>query len=236
MTLMFDVLPEIFASLGGFGKAISLFFFAMVCIAALTSVISLLEVVTQFVIQKFKIKRKIAISTVAIICFALSIPIGISLGKATNKDYSMMLFGQNYLDFLDKISNVVLMPIGALGACLIVGYSLSNAKNKKQAFSPKLLEKTLNEEGLNLGWFSKIFNVMVKFITPVLIIVVEIFGVVDIIFAKNKVGVREFSSNGLWMVVIAYLICGIAVTLYFTLLKNKETGENADELELDKKA
>lgn len=236
MTLMFEILPKIFASLGGLGKAISLFFFAMVCIAALTSVISLLEVVTQFVIQKFKIKRKIAISTVAVICFALSIPIGISLGKAINKDYSMMLFGQNYLDFLDIIANVVLMPIGALGACLVVGYSLSNAKNKKQAFSTKLLEKTLNEEGLNLGWFSKIFNVMVKFITPVLIIVVEIFGVVDIIFAKNKVGVREFSSNGLFMVVIAYLICGIAVTLYFTLLKNKETGENADELELDKKA
>jgi hypothetical protein len=126
------------------------------------------------------------------------------------------------------------MPIGALGACLIVGYSLSGAKNKKQTFSPKLLEKTLNEEGLNLGWFSKIFNVMVKFITPVLIIVVEIFGVVDIIFAKNKAGVREFSSNGLWMVVIAYLICGIAVAIYFTFLKNKETGENADELELEK--
>jgi hypothetical protein len=36
------------------------------------------------------------------------------------------------------------------------------------------------------------------------------------------------------MVVIAYLICGIAVAIYFTFLKNKETGENADELELEK--
>ena len=47
--------------MGAFGQIVSLFFFAMVVIAALTSVISLMEVVTQFIIQKYKVNRKKAI-------------------------------------------------------------------------------------------------------------------------------------------------------------------------------
>ncbi len=235
MTLMFEILPKIFTSLGGFGKVVSLFFYAMVTIAALTSVISLFEVVTQFAIQKFKIKRKIAILLVSIVCFLLSIPISISLGKAIIESGEMQIFGQNYLDFLDLIANVVLMPIGALGACLMVGYGLTKYQSKKQAFSPKLLDGTLKEEGFNLGKFQKVFAFMVKFITPVLIAVVEVFGIIDIIFPKKN-GVRAYSSNGLGLVIVAVAIMAICMVIYFTLLRKCETGENADEIELEKKA
>ncbi len=232
MTLMFEILPKIFQSLGGFGKVVSLFFYAMVTIAALTSVISLFEVVTQFSIQKFKVKRKIAILIVSIVCFALSIPISMSLGKAINGIAELQVFGQNYLDFLDQIANVVLMPIGALGACLMVGYGLTN----KQAFSTKALDEKLKEENFDLGKFQKVFAFMVKFITPVFIAVVEVFGIIDIAFPKNSSGVRAFSSNGLGLVIVALVIMIVCMAIYFTLLKNGNTGENADEIDLEEKA
>ena len=235
MTLMFGVLPQIFTSLGGFGKVVSLFFYAMVTIAALTSVISLFEVITQFAIQKFKVKRKIAILIVAIVCFLISVPIGISLGMAINEKATMQIFGQNYLDFLDQIANIVLMPIGALGACLIVGYGLTSNDSKKQTFNQKVLNEKLVSEDFYLGKFQKVFVFMVKFITPVLIAVVEVFGVIDIVFPKNN-GARAFSINGLGLVAVALAILAICIVLYFLLLINRETGENADELELEEKA
>ena len=64
-SLMFSTLPLVFDSLGVIGQIVSFAFFGMVVIAALTSVISLLEVVTQFIIQKFKVRRKKAILVIA---------------------------------------------------------------------------------------------------------------------------------------------------------------------------
>ena len=234
--LMFESMPLIFESMGLFGKFVSFFFFAMIVIAALTSVISLMEVVTQFIIQKFKLGRKKAILIVALITFALSIPIGISLGKALNKDFSMMICGENWLDFLDKITNVVLMPIGALGACIALGWGTFNGKKKSDRFNPISLSKQLEEDGLKLGWFSKIFAVMLKYVTPLLIIVVEIFGVYGVIMPADSVtGIRAFSLNGLGIVLTAYALCALAIGLYFAFWRNRETGCNADEIELDEK-
>ena len=80
VALMFIILPQVFESMGGVGQVVSFAFFVMVDIAAITSVVSLIEVVTQFVIQKFHAHRKRAALIVASVCFVVSIPIGISLG------------------------------------------------------------------------------------------------------------------------------------------------------------
>ncbi len=233
--LMFETLPLVFEGMGTLGQIISFFFFAMVVIAALTSVISLLEVVTQFVIQKFRVQRKKAILIVAVICFILSIPIGISLGKVLNDDKSMLICGQNWLDFFDMVTNVVLMPLGALGACLTIGWLLDKPKNKGELFNPMHLYCRLEDDNLKLGLFGKVFAVMVKYVTPVLIIVVELFGAIDIIAPKNKAGVRVFSGNGLGIVITAYSLCLIAIVVYFLFFKNKETGTNEDELLIQEK-
>lgn len=72
--------PQVFESMGSVGQVVSFAFFVMVDIAAITSVVSLIEVVTQFVIQKFHVHRKRAPLVVACVCSVVSIPIGISLG------------------------------------------------------------------------------------------------------------------------------------------------------------
>lgn len=214
--LMFSTLPLIFDSMGVVGKIVSFFFFAMVVIAAVTSVISLMEVVTQFVIQKFKLNRKIAIGVVSIIAFAISIPVGISLGSALNGGDVMFIFGMNLLDLLDTITNTVLMPVTAFFACITVGYIIGGKKAANE------IENT----GTPLGWFKNVFVFMVRYITPILIAVVEIFGVLDLVFP----GFKSFSGNGLGIVLTAYALVGIAAGIYFLFLKDTYTGENADEL------
>ncbi len=232
--LMFETMPIVFESMGVLGQIVSLFFFSMVSIAAITSVISLFEVVTQFIIQKFKMPRKKAILIMASLCFAISIPIGISLGKVLNLDNSMTIFGENWLDFLDKITNVVLMPLGALGACVALGWFAFKGETKADFFNPMYLCRALEEDGLKLGWFGKIFAVMVKYVTPLLILIVEIFGVIEFIAPKMD-GVRVFSGNGLGIVLTAYAIFAVAIAVYFIFLRNTETGENADELIIEQK-
>jgi len=228
--LMFETLPYVFADMGAIGQIVSFFFFLMVAIAALTSVISLLEVVTQFVIQKFKIARKRAIVFVAIITFAVSIPIGISLGLVLNGNNSMLICGENWLDFFDKVTNTVLMPLGALGACVAIGWFLDKPKTFKQAVNPMQLHRALVEDGLQLGWFGKIFAVMVKYVTPLLILIVEVFGVKELLFTA-----QGFNLNGLGIVLTAYGLCIVCVIVYFIFFKNSQTGTNQDELKIAEK-
>ena len=160
--LMFQTLPLVFESMGAFGSIVSLFFFSMIVIAALTSVISLFEVVTQFVIQKFKVHRKKAILIVSAITFLISIPIGISLGFAMNGQNKLILCQENLLDFFDLVTNNILMPLGALGACITIGWLLEKPKKARQRFSPMNLYRTLKEDGLDIGFFGKIFIAPVK--------------------------------------------------------------------------
>ncbi len=214
--LMFSTLPKVFESIGVFGKIIEFFFFAMVVIAAITSVISIMEVSCQFIIQKFKLKRKIATSVVAIITFAMSIPIGISLGHLLNGTGKMEIFGLDYLSFLDTVTNTVLMPICALFSCLAVGWFIK----------PKKAILELENEGNKFGIFKKPLAIMMKFVVPALILVIEIFGIKDLIFPGNV-----FSANGLGVALVSLGVVAIVIAVYFIFLKNSETGTNLDEID-----
>lgn len=231
IVLLFSSLPLVFDNLGWFGEVVSFFFFGMVSIAAITSVISLLEVVTQFVIQKFGADRKKAILIVAAICFAVSVPVSISLGFTLNAaegtEAAMQIFGLNLLDFLDMLTNSVLMPLCALGSCLAIGWLLSPSRGKTAA-NPSALKRELEKDGLKLGKFGGYFAVMVKYITPLLIAAIEVFGVIDIVFPSGKGG-RIFSSDGLGVVLTAYILFALTVAVYFIFFRNGYTGCNADE-------
>ena len=216
LTLMFETLPKVFERIGFVGNVIEFIFFAMVTIAAVTSVISIMEVSSQFIIQKFKIKRKIATLGVALITFALSIPVGISIGNKLSGSTAMRIFGMDWLSFLDTVTNTVLMPICALLSCVAVGWFIG----------PKQVIKELGNENNKYNTFIKIISYMIKFVVPVLIAVIEVFGVIDLIWPKGA-----FSANGLGIALTSLTIVAILITVYFIWLKNSNTGTNADEIE-----
>ena len=220
MGLMFITLPMVFADMPVVGSSLSLLFFTMAAIAALTSVISILEAVTQFVIQKWKIFRTRAALLVTAVCAALSVPVGLSFGAAMNGGSLMDLFGRNLLEVLDMITNTILMPVCALFACLAVGWIIG----------PKEAVRTIAPEGD--GKAHRLLGLMLKFVTPVLIVLIELFGIFDLIMPLEN-GVRRFSAQGCGIVLCAYGLLLLCALVYFAFLKNTDTGDNSDELLVD---
>ena len=220
--LMFAILPLVFTKMGAIGQIISFLFFAMVSIAAITSVISLVEVVTQLIVQKTKMSRKKSALIVMAVAFAISLPVGISLGRvAILEEAGINIFGFDMLTFFDEATNAVLMPLGAFAACFAIGWLFGEKKSLADWFSPKALAVRLKEDGLDLGKFSVVFAVMIKYVTPILILFLDIAGIIT-----NVTGNVKY-----WAVVgFAALLIVVSIVIYFVFLKNSNTGCNADEL------
>ena len=214
--LMFETMPKVFESIGYIGNIIEFFFFAMVTIAAVTSVISILEVSSQFIIQKFKISRKNATATIALITFGVSILVSISLGFALNGIQKLTIFGLDWLSFLDTLTNTVFMPVCAFLSCITVGWFIT----------PKKTMEELKQDGTSFGNFTGFVGIMIKYVVPLLIAVIEVFGLFDLIFPQGK-----FSANGLGIVLVSYALFAVLIIIYFLFLKNTQTGTNADEKE-----
>lgn len=218
--LMFQTLPLVFEDMGIVGRILSLLFFAMVAIAAITSVISLLEVASQFVIQKFRVPRKKAALVVTAFCFAVAVPVSISIGKHLGGDTSMLIFGQNWLDFMDIIANTVLMPVSAFFACVAVGWLVGSKKATEE----------IEDGGTKLGKFRPVLSVMIRYVCPILIAVVEIFGLLDLVAPVSEQGVRVFSADGIGIALTAYAVLAVCVVIYFIFFRNVYTGSVEDEL------
>lgn len=204
--LMFITMSRVFADIPVIGSTVSLLFFAMTAIAAITSVISILEVVTQFIIQKYRVFRSKAAVAVSILCFAISIPIAFSLGASLTGDKTITLFGKNLFDCFDITTNTVLMPVCALLSCIAASKLIKLNGTKAKGYYPA----------------------MVRVITPALIIAVEIFGIFDVIMPDG-----QFSRDGFGMVITAYAIVALCAIVYFAFMKNSDTGCNEDELAVD---
>ena len=122
---------------------------------------------------------------------------------------SPALFGLDWLTFFDEVTNTVLMPVCALFSCLLVGWVIK----------PENMLADLENSGTTLpGWLKKVFPFMTRYLTPLLILIVEISGIVS-----------EIESNNIAVVVFALILIVISIVLYFLFLKNSETGTNADE-------
>lgn len=157
--LLFQTLPVVFSEMK-FGLIIGILFFLLVLFAAITSSISLLEVIVTFFSERFKIKRSVAsvVATLIILVFAsLS-----SLSFGSLADFR--LFGYNFFDFLSALSDKVIMPLGGIFTCILVGYIWS-----KKSFKNEIT----NEGSLQFKLFN-VFNFIIKYISPVLIILIFI--------------------------------------------------------------
>ncbi len=157
-SLMFITLPSVFDSMP-FGQFFGILFFILILFAALTSAISLLEVVVAFVIDTFKIERKKATIIISIILFFIGIPCSLANGPVM-KD--VLIFGYNFFDFMSFLAENLLMPLGGLLMCIFIGYvwGIDNISdeiscNGKYRFRSK-----------------PFFVIMIKYIAPVLIFII----------------------------------------------------------------
>ncbi len=158
--LMFETLPKVFNSMPA-GGVIGTVFFLLVLFAALTSSISLMETVVSIFMDKFKWKRGATCLFVFVISIALGLPSCLGYGLLE----SIKIFGMQFLDFFDFISNSIIMPVVAFLTCILVGYIAK----------PKALIEEIELGGQFKS--KKLFVVVIKFIAPVLIILILLTSV-----------------------------------------------------------
>lgn len=121
--LMFITLPRVFEEMPG-GAIVGTLFFVLVALAAMTSSISLLETIVSIVSEKFKLKRVVS----TLICVAIVLGVGSLSVLGYSAWSSFTIWGLQWLDFFDTISNNVMMPIVSLltSILIIIGYVKKN--------------------------------------------------------------------------------------------------------------
>ena len=224
IVLLFSSMPIIFSSLGIAGKFLSFFFFGMAAIAAITSLISLIEVAAQYFIQRFNIKRKKACIIIALIIFIVSIPIGISLGFSLNEKSMMVIGNLSFLEILDQIVTTTLIPISALFIALGVGWFMFPTNDKKELFDFRYLGKKLQDDELLPGKLNYIFAFLIKYIAPIIIFGIYLLGLIDSVYPNS-----HFELGGLIVALISLSLIGVLIAIYFFFLKNKDTVDNEVE-------
>ena len=155
--LMFITLPKVFATLGAAGPWVGLAFFILVLFAAATSAISLAEACVASVCDLLKLERKAStFFTSALIMFLATFS---ALGYGPWAD--VRLFGMQFLDFFDFITNSVLMPVVAAATCVFVGYVLG----------PKAVVDECQAEGAVFK-ARGLYHAMVKYFAPILVVAI----------------------------------------------------------------
>lgn len=162
--LMFITLPKVFESMG-MSTVIGSVFFVLVLFAALTSSISIMEAIVSSLCDKFGWGRTKTTIGAGIASFLVGIPpiLGYSLWD------KVTLGGMTILDMMDFVTNSVLMPVCALLTCIFVAYIIGvNVIHDEVKLSSAFKRQ-------------KLFDIMIKYIAPVLIAAILISSILDAI-------------------------------------------------------
>ena len=170
-SLIFITLPNVFAQAFGswpiVGYAISLLFFVLLTLAALTSLMSLHEVSTAFLHEELVITRKKAALIVTITSIVIGTLCSLSLGAVD----VMVFFGKSLFDWFDFITGQIFLPIVGFLTCIFIGW-----------FVP---HKTVRDEFTNWGTlrgrFFHLYLFLVKYVCPlaILFIFLHQFGLLN---------------------------------------------------------
>jgi len=118
-SLVFITLPQVFAQLP-FGQIIASAFFFILLIAAITSSISLLEVIVAFCTEELKWSRLTSVIATFIVIGILGSFSSLSQGVLSH----VTIFGKTFFDLFDYTSSNILLPIGGLLIVTFVGWKM----------------------------------------------------------------------------------------------------------------
>lgn len=156
-SLIFNIIPVLFNSIPG-GFFFRILFFLLLSMAALTSTISLLEVIITFAVDELKMSRKKATVIFAIIVFLIGIPCALSFGIIEDATFC----GLNFFEILDYLAANIFLPLGGMLISIFVGWFW-----KKEEVFANLQQGTKFSHGLLNLWFN-----VIRYIVPVIIFLV----------------------------------------------------------------
>jgi len=178
--LVFTTLPIAFGTMS-YGNLIGAIFFLLLFLAALTSAIALIEPAVTWVIEKRRIGRVNAVIWVGIGCWLLGIVSVFSLSGITLRqmlynlssyidisdiDIRHRIFDLTGFQILDGIVTLVILPLVGLLIAVFAGWIMSPESSSAELNCRKPLQY-------------RIWHIMVRYVTPVLILAIFISGLIE---------------------------------------------------------
>ena len=161
-SLVFKVLPNVFQQMP-VGILWAILFYALLFIAALTSLISLHEVVTAYLYENTSMSRKKSSFLVAALVCVLGVFASLSFGKLS----SLTIFGKTIFDALDFFTASILLPVGGFFISIFVGWFLDK----------RIVATELRIKHPKAHLFIKGYIYMMRFFVPACIFAVFLFTV-----------------------------------------------------------
>lgn len=154
-SLMFITIPKVFADMG-FGSVIGFVFFLMVLFAALTSAISLMETSVSTISDQTGWGRKKCILIMGIVTLVVGTACALGFGIW---DFVTPL-GMTILDFLDFLSNSVMMPIAALCTCILIVKVIGFDRIAKEIRISSAFKR------------ERLFRICLRYLAPICIVII----------------------------------------------------------------
>lgn len=154
--LIFITLPNVFqqAFTPVLGYVISVLFYALLALAALTSTISMHEIGTAMYFEELHISRPKGAAIETLVAIAIGVLCSLSCGAV-----DITVAGKSFLNFCDFLTSNILLPLGSLLTCILVGW-----------VAPR---KMVRDEFTNWGTVSRRFYAvwlfLIRFVSPVCI-------------------------------------------------------------------
>jgi neurotransmitter:Na+ symporter, NSS family len=169
--LIFIVLPQIFQEMGPMlGRVIGGAFFLLVCFAALTSTISLLEVPVAYLVDQKKMKRKNVVWGIAALIFVIGLPSMMSQGMVEGLNKLAFFRGQDFLTFISDMSDIMLTVGGCL-MCVFITYQWG-IHNMNE-------ELEIGGQGYSTSFRKKYLNFTIQYVCPALLGILSILIIID---------------------------------------------------------
>lgn len=169
-SLVFITLPNVFqqafSSMPAVGYVVSAAFYALLALAALTSIISMHEASTVFFEEECKLSRKRAATIVTVACSVIGLVCSMSLGG-----YDLLtVFGRTLFDVFDFFTGQIMLPVGGFLTSIFLGWFLPH----------KLVRDEFTNHGTLRGRLFGIYLFCVRYVCPVgiLLIFLQQFGII----------------------------------------------------------
>lgn len=163
-SLIFITLPNVFqqafSGIPVLAYIFSVMFYVLLALAALTSTISLHEVVTAYLHEEFNFTRGKAARLVTAGCILLGILCSLSLG--VTKDFT--IFGLGMFDLFDFVTAKLMLPLGGLLISIFTGWYLDK----------KLVWSEITNNGTLKVPIYKLIIFILKYVAPIAISVIFI--------------------------------------------------------------
>ena len=161
-SLIFITLPnvfrEAFATMPAVGYVISVLFYVLLALAALTSTISMHEIGTEFFHEELHCSRRTGATIETAVCCVIGVLCALSCGAAGG----LSVMGRSLLDFCDFLTAQILMPVGAFMTSLLIGWFVPQ----------RIVRAEFTNRGTLATRFYGVWLFIVRFVCPACIVAV----------------------------------------------------------------